>query len=168
MTRDPRFVTLRRGGTLTDETHHLLALWAADCAERVLPLFQSARPDDPRPAEAIATARRWAAGEVTMTDARERAFASHAAARDATGAATHAARAAGHAVATAHMADHELGGAFYALRAVAAEYPGDAERVEAERRWQLGMLPAGIRDLVLEDMRLRAAKFQHLFDRPDR
>ena len=79
---------------------------------------------------------------------------------------THAARAAGHAVATAHMADHELGGAFYALRALAAEYPGDAERVEAERRWQLGVLPAGIRDLVVDDMRLRAAKFQHMFDAP--
>ena len=81
MTRDPRLVTLRRGGSLTDETHHLLALWSADCAERVLSLFQSARPDDARPAEAIATARRWAAGEVTMTDARERA-AARAAARE--------------------------------------------------------------------------------------
>lgn len=40
--RDPRFVTIRRGGTLTDSDHHLLALWAASCAEYVLHLFESA------------------------------------------------------------------------------------------------------------------------------
>lgn len=45
--RDPRFVTIRRGGTLTDPDHHLLALWAAACAEHVLDLFESARPEDP-------------------------------------------------------------------------------------------------------------------------
>ncbi len=54
---DPRLVTIRRGGTLTDADHHLLALWAARCAEHVLPLFESARPDDPRPREAIAAVR---------------------------------------------------------------------------------------------------------------
>jgi hypothetical protein len=47
--RDPRLVTVRRGGSLTDEHHHLLALWAAECAEHVLPLFEAGRPDDPRP-----------------------------------------------------------------------------------------------------------------------
>ena len=41
-TRDPRLVTIRRGGTLTDADHHLLALWAATCAEHVLDLFESA------------------------------------------------------------------------------------------------------------------------------
>jgi len=40
--RDPRFVTIRRGGSLTDPDHHLLALWAASCAEHVLGLFESA------------------------------------------------------------------------------------------------------------------------------
>ena len=40
--RDPRFITIRRGGTLTDSNHHLLALWAAACAEHVLHLFESA------------------------------------------------------------------------------------------------------------------------------
>ena len=51
--RDPRFVTIRRGGTLTDADHRLLALWAATCAEHVLPLFQSVQPSDPRPRGAI-------------------------------------------------------------------------------------------------------------------
>jgi hypothetical protein len=55
--RDPRFVTIRRGETLTDSDHYLLALWAAACAEHVLDLFESVRPEDPRPREAIEHAR---------------------------------------------------------------------------------------------------------------
>ena len=55
--RDPRFVTIRRGGTLTDSDHQLLALWAALCAEQVLDLFESAQPEDPRPGQAIEQAR---------------------------------------------------------------------------------------------------------------
>jgi len=55
--RDPRFVTIRRGGTLTDSDHQLLALWAASCAEHVLDLFESAQPEDPRPRQAIEQAR---------------------------------------------------------------------------------------------------------------
>jgi hypothetical protein len=62
--RDPRFVTIRRGGTLTDPDHQLLALWAASCAEHVLGLFESARPDDPWPRQAIEHARAWVRGEV--------------------------------------------------------------------------------------------------------
>ena len=68
--RDPRFVTIRRGGTLTDADHHLLALWAASCAEHVLDLFESARPEDPRPRQAIEHARAWVRGEVKMMEAR--------------------------------------------------------------------------------------------------
>jgi hypothetical protein len=68
--RDPRFVTIRRGGTLTDSDHHLLALWAASCAQHVLDLFESARPEDPRPRRAIELGRAWACGEITMTEAR--------------------------------------------------------------------------------------------------
>ncbi|MFT4216230.1 MAG: hypothetical protein QM619_03470 [Micropruina sp.] len=45
--RDPRFITVRRGGTLTDPDHRLLALWAADCAEHVLPLFKAVRAAAP-------------------------------------------------------------------------------------------------------------------------
>lgn len=55
--RDPRFVTIRRGGTLTDSDHQLLALWATTCAEHVLDLFESAQPEDPRPRQAIEHAR---------------------------------------------------------------------------------------------------------------
>jgi hypothetical protein len=55
--RGPRFITIRRGGTLTDLENHLLSLCAASCAEHVLHLFESAQPDEPRPREAIEGAR---------------------------------------------------------------------------------------------------------------
>src|SRR2546430_3060942 len=68
--RDPRFVTIRRGGTLTDSDHQLLALWAALCAEHVLDLFESARPQDPRPRRAIEHAHASPPCEVTITHPR--------------------------------------------------------------------------------------------------
>ena len=114
--RDPRFVTIRRGGTLTDSNHRLLALWAASCAEHVLDLFESARPEDPRPREAIERARAWVRGEITMSQARTAAGHANAAARDLSGAARHAAYAAGQAAAVAHVAAHELGAAAYAIK----------------------------------------------------
>src|SRR5512132_2540066 len=95
--RDPRFVTLRRGGTLTDSAHRLLALWAASCAEHVLDLFESARPEDQRPRQAIEDARAWARGEVTMMQARAAGGHAMAAARGLRGQAPHAAYAAGQA-----------------------------------------------------------------------
>jgi hypothetical protein len=163
--RDPRLVTVRRGGTLEDADHRLLAEWAAICAEHVLHFFEQARPGDERPRRAIEQARAWVRGEITMTQARTAAFAAHRAAREATGAATEAARAAGHAVAVAHMADHELGAAAYAIRTVrAAADPDDRDNAgRAECRWQRAQLPAGIRDLVLDDQRLRNKKCWSLF-----
>ena len=164
--RDPRFVTVRRGGMLEDGQHRLLAAWAAECAEHVLDLFTAANPEDGRPRNAIEQARAWSRGEITMTQAREAAYAAHAAARETSGAAREAARAAGHAVATAHMADHELGAAAYAIRAVRAASPTD-KRAEAGRReclWQRACLPEAIRDLVLSDQERRNDKLWSLFD----
>ena len=165
--RDPRFVAIHRGGLLDEATHRLLAAWAADCAEHVLPLFASEHPDDDRPALAIATARAWSRGEAAVGDAREAACAAHAAARDATDpVAREVARACGHAAATAHMADHELGAPFYAIRAVrlASQASEALAAGKRECRWQHGQLPDPIRDLVLSDQKLRSAKFQSAFD----
>ena len=89
--RDPRFVTIRRGGRLAESDHHLLALWAASCAEHVLDLFESARPQDPRPRQAIEYVRAWVRGEVTMTEARAAGGHAMGAARDLPGAAARAA-----------------------------------------------------------------------------
>ena len=113
---------------LDDPEHRALARCSADCADHVLGYFTAARPDDDRPSTAIEAARRWARAEVTMTAARQAAYAAHAAARETDGAAADAARAAGHPAATAHMADHELGPAYYALKAVAKTFPGDDAR----------------------------------------
>ena len=155
--RDPRFVTIRRGGTLTDANHQLLALWAALCAEHVLGLFESARPEDPRPRRAIEHARAWARGEVTMTQARSAGGHAMGAARDLRGAARHAAYAAGQAAVVAHVAAHELGAAAYAIKAARAAAPqGEGESTgRLECQWQRDQLPEAIRELVLDDQRLR-------------
>ena len=79
--RDPRLITVRHGGTLTDENHRLLAEWATLCAEHVLHLFEQEQPKDTRPRGAINVGREWIRGEVRMGDARRAAFASNAAAR---------------------------------------------------------------------------------------
>src|SRR5438067_12617927 len=123
--RDPRFITIRRGGTLTEGDHHLLALWAATCAEHVLHLFEEAQPSDSRPRHAIEQARAWTRGEITMSQARAAAGHAMAAARDLSGAARHAAYAAGQAAAVAHVAAHELGAAAYAIKAARAAAPED-------------------------------------------
>jgi hypothetical protein len=130
----------------------LLAVWAADCVERVLPLFEAQNPRDDRPRRAIEAARAWARGDVTVGEARAAALAAHAAARDAANdAARLAARAAGQAAGTAHMADHAPYAAAYAIRAVRAAAAGhvDVEATDDEREWQDDHLPAELRALVL-------------------
>lgn len=155
--RDPRFITVRRGGTLSDADHHLLALWAADCAEHVLHLFEQQRPDDGRPRRAIELGRAWARGEASMTEARTAAGHAMGAAGDLRGAARHAAYAAGQAAAVAHVAAHELGAAAYAIRAARAAAGDDAGAGAGslEGAWQRDRLPPEIRELVLDDQRLR-------------
>ena len=164
--RDPRFITIRRGGTLTDADHHLLALWAAACAEHVLDFFELARPEDSRPRQAIAQARAWTRGEITMTQARTAGGHAMGAARDLRGAARHAAYAAGQAAVVAHVAAHELGAAAYAIKAARAAAPrGESERAgRLECQWQRDQLPEAIRALVLDDQRLRNAICWSVFD----
>jgi thymidine phosphorylase len=164
--RDPRLVTIRRGGTLTDSDHQLLALWAASCAEHVLHLFESARPEDPRPRQAIEHARAWARGEVKMTEARAAGGHAMGAARELRGAARHAAYAAGQAGVVAHVAAHDLGAAAYAIKAVRAAAPdGEAEAAgQLECRWQRDQLPKAIRELVLDDQQLRNSICWSVFD----
>ena len=164
--RDPRFVTVRRGGTLTDSDHRLLALWAAACAEHVLHLFESVQPADLRPRHAIEQIRAWSPGETTMSQSRSAGGHAMAAARVLSGAARFAAFAAGQAGAVAHVAAHELGAAAYAIKAARAAAPA----IEGERagrlacRWQREQLPDAIRELVLEDQRLRNDICWSVFD----
>lgn len=117
-----------------------LARWAADCAERVLPLFEKAAPQDARPRKAIEACREWVQTDVFRMDViRGVSLAAHAAARDmqADPAACFAARAAGHAVATAHVAQHAFRAALYALKAsVAADHAQAQANAAAEQSWQ--------------------------------
>ncbi len=155
--RDPRLVTVRRGGSLTDADHRCLALWAALCAEHVLHLFEDEQAFDARPRDAIEAARRWAWGDMKMMDAR--AYGGHAmgAARPLHGAARNAAYSAGQAACVAHLAEHDLGAAAYAIRAVRVANPGNPGAGRAERDWQRGQLDGQIRALVLEDQARRNA-----------
>lgn len=151
---DPRMVTVRRGGSLADTDHLLLALWAADCAEHVAHLFAAERPGDNRVRSTIDMARQWGRGEIGMREARKHAFAAQAA-REVTGAAKLAALAASQAVVVSHVPSHNLGAAAYAIRAVGAAN-GDVEAImRGECVWQRGRLPTSIRALVLDDQKLR-------------
>lgn len=162
--RDTRFVTIRRGGSLTDADHHLLALWAAACADHVLHLFESARPEEPRPRQAIDAARAWARGEVKMMQARATGGHAMAAARDLLGAPRYAAFAAGQAAVVAHVAEHELGAAAYAIKAVHAVVPEPEAAGRRECRWQRDQLPEAIRQLVVDDQRRRNDLCWSVFD----
>ncbi|MGY4720295.1 putative immunity protein [Naumannella huperziae] len=153
--RDPRLITVRRGGTLTDADHRLLALWAADCAEHVLPLFEQERPDDQRPRGAIEAARAWARGELPMMRARAAGGHAMGAARPLAGAARFAAHAAGQAACVGHVAEHDLGAAAYAIRAAADARPTEPDAARAERDWQRGRLPEAVRSLVITDQAAR-------------
>lgn len=151
--RNKRFVAVHRGGPLTSENHKLLIAWAAACTEHVLHLY--GEPVDKRLLNALKTAREWEKGNATVGDARKASVDCIDAAREALNPASIAvARSAGHAVATAHMADHAPGSADYALRAVKAS----GQSVEQERSWQDEQLPAEIRELVLTAREMRHLK----------
>lgn len=164
--RDPRFITVRRGGTLQDADHHLLALWAAACAAHVLPLFEELQPNDDRPRQAIEMTHAWMRGEITMSQSRAAGGHAMAAARELRGAARYAAYAAGQAACVAHVAAHELGAAAYAIKAVQAATPKGESNAAGRRecQWQRAQLPPAIRDLVLDDQRLRNAICWSVFD----
>ena len=138
-----------------EQDHRSLVLWAADCAEHVLPYFEEKYPEDNRPRKALEAGRAWAYGELAMSKARDAAFAAHAAARDADHAAARAAagaaaRAAGHAAATAHVADHARHAAAYAvIAATDAANPIDTgDAAATEREWQYWRLPEHLRPVL--------------------
>jgi hypothetical protein len=142
--RDKRFIAEHRGGPLKKEQHYQLITWACDCAEHVVPLF--GEPIDDRLKNALLIARDWTQGNTSTGDAMKASLSAHAVARaskDLTAIAI--ARSVGQAVATAHMADHALGAAWYALKAVNLA----GMSADTERRWQDNQLPPEIKDLVL-------------------
>lgn len=136
-----------------------MAAWAADCAERVLLFFEREYTGDSRPREALELCRRWIdTGHFSMAEIRGAALATHAAAREAAAdiPASFAARAAGQAVATAHVPQHAYGAAYYALKAIAAADPASAlTAVWAEYEWQSGELPEKLRKEMMQRIVIR-------------
>ena len=142
--RDKRFVAEHRGGPLGRKQHHQLIKWACGCTEHVLYLLDG--KIDKRLENALRVAMEWKQGNASVGDARRASLDAIALAHESPDQTEIAvARSAGHAVATAHMADHSLGAALYALRAV----KNAGKSVSAERRWQDEQLPSEIRELVL-------------------
>ena len=132
--------------TLSESDRRLVAAWAADCAQRVLGLFEEATPGDNRPREAIRRTRAFARGELdTATEIRKR-FGGGSAAREASSpAAAAAARAAGQASAVCHMGAHALGAAAYAARAVGLSSPDDPLAMTSEIQWQVEQMSEQVR-----------------------
>ena len=142
--RDKRFIAEHRGGPLKKEQHYQLIEWACDCSEHVLHLF--GEKIDERLINALDVAKAWKQGNASVGDARKASLGAHAVARESSNlTAVSVARSIGHAVATAHMADHSLGAAWYALKAV--NHAGQS--ADAERSWQDEQMPPEIKDLIL-------------------
>ena len=142
--RDQRFKAEHRGGPLKKEQHRQLIRWACACAEHVFPLV--GEEIDARLTHALRVANEWENGNASVGEARKASLEAIAVANESSNpVAISVARAVGHAVATAHMADHSLGPAWYALKAVKSA----GQSQEAERRWQDEQLPLEIKELVL-------------------
>jgi hypothetical protein len=142
--RDKRFIAEHRGGSLKKEQHYQLIQWACDCAKHVLYLF--GEKIDERLKNALNVAKDWKQGNASVGDARKASLGAIEAAHESSNlTAIAVARSVGHAVATAHMADHSLESAWYALKAV----KNAGKSIDAERKWQDGQLPSEIKELAL-------------------
>lgn len=142
--RDKRFIAEHRGGPLKKEQHRQLMKWACACAENVLPLIGDEL--DERLRNVLLVAKEWEKGNASVDDARKASLVAIAVAKEATNPiAIVVARSVGHAVATAHMSDHSLGAAWYALKAVKSA----GKSIDAERKWQDEQLSLEIKELVL-------------------
>lgn len=134
---------MRSPQTLSEADRRIVAAWAADCAERVLEVFEAEARGDPGPRHAIARTRAFASGELAVAHEIRRRFAGQSGAREVSAPAAAAAHAAGQAAAVAHMGAHAFGAAAYAAKAVALAAPERPEGAREEVRWQLGrMSPA--------------------------
>ena len=143
--RDKRYITEHRGGSLKEEQHRQLVIWACLCVEHVLPLYGNTI--DERLTKAVNTAKEWVKGNASVSDARNASFNAIAVANELNDKTAIAiARSVGHAVAAAHMADHSLRAADYALKAVKLA----DKSMETEIKWQDNHLSPEIIDQVLE------------------
>lgn len=139
---------VRSPQTLSEADRRILAAWAADCAERVLDIFEAEARADRRPRDAIARARAFSRGEVGAAEEIRRRFVGSAAAREVPKpAAAAAAKAAGQAASVAHMGAHALGAAAYAAKArgLARE---QSDAIGEEVCWQLAHATGAVRAVL--------------------
>jgi hypothetical protein len=126
-----------------------VAMWAADCAERVLAVFEVEAPSDGRPRDAVGRARAFARGELDAAGQIRQRFVAGRAAREVSNpAAVAAARATAQAAAVAHMGAHALGAAAYAAKAAGLADPDRPEATADEIRWQLEHMTAEARQAL--------------------
>ena len=131
---------------MSEQERRILAAWAADCAERVIELFEASVPGDARPRDAISRARAFARGELDVAGEIRRRFVGGGAARGVSpAAAAAAAHAAGQASAVAHMGAHALGAAAYAAKAAGLAAPELPDAVSREVAWQLDAMSPDVR-----------------------
>lgn len=143
--RDKRFIAAHRDGQLSKEQHRLLITWAHACVTHVLPCLGQSKIDD-RLTNALKSAVAWEQDKISVGEARNASLEAITVANESSNPVSIAvARSIGHTVATAHMADHSLRAADYALKAVKLS----GQSSEIERKWQDEQLPPSIRDLVL-------------------
>lgn len=136
--------------TLSEDDRRLVAAWAADCAEHVLPVFLAEAPDDARPGVLIARARAFARAELHTAEGIRQRFSGGVGTADTLSpAARAAARAAGQAAAVCHMGAHALGAAAYAVQAVRLANPGRPGAGPAELGWQLAHASPEVRRALL-------------------
>jgi len=130
--------------SLSENDRRVVAAWAADCAERVLPLFEQEAPGDERARDGIERARAFARGELDTAGEIRRRFVAGRAAQAATSPAGKAAAwAAGQASGVAHMGAHALGAAAYAAKAAQLAAPDGGGA--AEIAWQVEKMSEAVK-----------------------
>ena len=153
------------GGTLGNSTQEqellrAVALWAADCAERALPIFEQHRPTDSRPRAAIEASRDFGHGKKRDKQLRILALAALRAGKDVDEPSQYAARAASLAAAVAYthtdlstglqgvrQARHVLGPTVYA--ALALEVAGGESTIGDDAVHQgIASAPSGVHTLL--------------------
>ncbi len=145
--------------TLSLESLRALGSWAADCAERALPVFEKRAVSDTRPRAAIEGIRVFAGGGKRTAQLRSLALAAMTAAREAGDpAAAAAARAAGlaassaytHPLANVNQTKHIVAPAAYAALALELDHSGDLDIGEGEVRWAIEHVTSEVREVLLQ------------------
>jgi hypothetical protein len=155
--RDKRFVAVHRGGKLSRDNHHKLMKWARHCFERALAYYSTELDESLK--TAIQIAGDWQDGKCSTADAIKASRKAHKFAKTISEPVSCAvARAVGQGVATPHMADHCMGAALYAQKAVKLAGKSVKEEKHLQIR-QLADLPDELAELIKGTLELKAKRF---------